>query len=213
MLKLKLIAKYLIIPLIFTGVVSINPIQPSLAQQQTRGRASFFCDRHNGSPATIVNHSKRGKLTFIIWDTLYFGDDYPPEERCRVVSARFQQTNINGDLNYIVSGTLNNYPVLCASRSEPTNQVINCSNERLLMTLQPGDNSQAMIEHIAKLNRGRSSVDPLMHSANILQKSPNGSLVAIDVGIMLRYSEETENLPEPTNQDPNSNDCLFGICE
>lgn len=218
MIKLNQLIKYLTIPLLLTGVASINSVQPSQAQQ-SRGKASFLCEKHNGSPATIAKHPKRGNITLIVWNTLYFGDNFPPELRCSLVSERFQQTNTNGSLNYIVSGTRNDYPVLCASTTKPTDLVVYCPEERLLMTLKKFDDSQAMIQNIAELNAGRS-VDPVLHSAEILQESPNGSLVGIDVGVLLRLSHETETLVESTKADPffpdnpnSNNDCLFGLCE
>ncbi len=171
-------------------------------------RALLFPIKSNGQPATIARHPKRGDVVLIVWTTTIFADSYPPEVRCRSVSERFQRTNSNGTLNYIVSGEINGHPALCASRSKPTNQIIECTNENLLMLLRPEDDPQQMIRQIADLNVD-ASTNPIFHSAEIIEISPNGVLAGIDVGVMLRYSSPS-NIPDTVVEPLPS--CLFDVC-
>ncbi len=185
-MKFKLLTKLLAISL----GVSLTAIMTNLPSIAQRGRASFYCGTYKGEPATIASHPQRGEVALIVWRTNYFRQaGYDPQRRCWEVSSRFQRTHQSRILNYIVSGTTNGYPVLCASQQGPKNWIINCSSDRVLMTLRRGDNSQAMIETIYELNQG-AFVSPVYHNAPILQKSPDGSMVGLNVVNMFSYSPD-----------------------
>ncbi|MGB3514415.1 MAG: COP23 domain-containing protein [Microcoleaceae cyanobacterium] len=171
--------------------------------QQSRGRASFFCGTDGGKPATIARlPQKNGKTTLrtlIIWEIGAF-KGYPPEKRCPLVSQKFQDNQNTGDLKYIVSGKANTWPVLCASKQN-YNYIVDCPDSNVLMTLLPGDDSQAMIKKFEKLNKGRSTT-ALRHRSDEVLVS-NGNLQAINVDKWMDNSQETI---EEDNQ------CIWG-CE
>ncbi|NER32820.1 MAG: hypothetical protein F6J93_01855 [Oscillatoria sp. SIO1A7] len=124
-------------------ILSLSP--PSNSQQ--RAPRTFFCGSYNGQPATMINNPSRGNAAFIVWGSDNFSSSgLTPQKRCREVSQRFQRYQEQGLLNYIIPETINGYPVLCASRSA------NGSCDGVLFVLRPGDDPQAVVEHIVNIN-------------------------------------------------------------
>lgn len=196
-MKIKSIAQSIIFSFIACGAV-FNP--NLLSNAQNRGQGVFYCGTDNGKPATIVRHPSRGELSFIIWDTNYFGNQYTPQRRCEIVSDRLESNQRNETLTTIVEGRLNNYPVLCASPDkEVPNSVINCSDERLILTLRPTDDPQEAINILYGLNTGISP-NPYHSSRPSLAKSPDGTKVGIVMDGLIHYSNSICNN-------------LFGPCE
>ncbi len=105
-----------------------NLTQPATAQSV---RTQFYCGTSQGVPTTIVRGS-RGNLPVIRWTSTAFPPPYTPDERCRIVSQRFQAYHDNGTLNYITTGMMNRQPVVCIARRQGGD----CTD--LLFTLQPG---------------------------------------------------------------------------
>ncbi len=155
-----------------------------------RGPGRFYCGTYKGNPATIANYPRLGNVVLFVWKTTDFGPQYPPRKRCEIISGRFQRANQNGTLNYIVEGrTQNGYSVLCASRS-PVWIINPCPNSQILLTLRRGiDDPKYMIGKLAQMNSDVSTVDPLKHSAAILEESGDGRFVRLNVPRMLFYSE------------------------
>ncbi|MGK7960698.1 COP23 domain-containing protein [Crocosphaera sp.] len=198
--------------------------------EQSRGKASFFCGTHEGKPATIMRlPQKDGKTTLrtlIVWEIDAF-EDYPAEERCPLVSQKFQDNQNTGDLVYIVSGKANTWPVLCASK-ESHDYIVDCpdspNHSNVLMTLLPGDDSQGMIEKLDAVNRNRST-KPLRHSSDeVLVR--NGNLRALHVKKWMENSPETNNniseytstsstpiVDSPETNIEEYNQCGWGPCE
>lgn len=65
-------------------------------------------------------------------------------ERCKQVSYRFQRSYDNGTLRTIITGTINDYPVVCAAVS--TNDA--CTEKTLLFTLKRGSNARLAVEKL-----------------------------------------------------------------
>ncbi|MDJ0688627.1 MAG: COP23 domain-containing protein [Xenococcaceae cyanobacterium MO_188.B32] len=80
--------------------------KPSYAQSK------FFCD--NEQLVTIVR-TRRGEIPIIRWLSQSFPPPWTAVERCKQVSARFEQFNNNGTLKYIKAAHMNNQPVLCVA--------------------------------------------------------------------------------------------------
>lgn len=183
---------------------AITTPSPSYAQ---RGTVTFSCGTFEGSPATIANHSRRGPVAVIQWRTLAFGPDFTPEVRCQKVSQRFQQTSSNGTFNYIVEGRLNGYPVLCASTTPPADRVIDCPENRLLVTLRFSDDPQAAIKAIAELNRA-SATAPYQNAGPLIY-SRSGRYRGIYLAQLVASA------PPALPEDPSYSGsvCLFGVCD
>ncbi len=113
---------------LFAGAALFTAVSPVVAQPSD---AKFSCGTSQGAPATVVQ-TARGKITVIRWVSNVFGENYAPDYRCRVVSAKFQQFHQDGKLNYLTTGISNGQPVVCVAnaKGEP------CSG--VLFTLKPG---------------------------------------------------------------------------
>lgn len=101
--------------------------QPSYA-----GGNKFFCTQEGNTPVTKVRTS-RGPETFIRWVVQDF-KKFPPAQRCKIVSTRFQRYYDNGSLFITTRDNFNNYPVLCIANRKGTP----CTSENVLVTLKPG---------------------------------------------------------------------------
>jgi hypothetical protein len=92
--------------------------------------------------ATVVRKGDRSAV-LITWKTNEFGGSYTPQERCRVVSARFGATvqANNGSLQGLLlsNGPVNNRIVICALRPGENE----CSAENMLFTLKKQNESNA----------------------------------------------------------------------
>ena len=96
-------------------------VYPSFGQSDDSNQIKFFCgqtfDRASQQtiPATLVwVPQSREHLRIISWKSNYF----PPntmtaEERCQIVSTKFQIKYEKGELNYLTFGENNGYPILC----------------------------------------------------------------------------------------------------
>jgi hypothetical protein len=89
-------------------------ISPVAAQPSD---AKFACGTNQGVPATVVQTS-RGNITVIRWVSNVFGEQYSPEYRCRVVSAKFQEFHKNGQLSYLTTGVANGQSVVCVASTK-----------------------------------------------------------------------------------------------
>jgi Circadian oscillating protein COP23 len=117
---------------LFAGVAAFATISPVAAQPSD---AKFSCGTNQGVPATVVQTS-RGNITVIRWVSNIFGEQYKPEYRCRIVSAKFQQFHKDGQLNYLTTGISNGQSVVCVA----TTKGGPCSG--VLFTLKPGSDPQ-----------------------------------------------------------------------
>ncbi|WP_404789541.1 COP23 domain-containing protein [Altericista sp. CCNU0014] len=99
---------------LLAGAAALSTASPVAAQTKD---AKFLCGTSQGSPATLVQ-TARGNITVIRWVSNVFGEEYAPEYRCRVVSAKFQQFHTDGKLNYLTTGIANNQPVVCVASTK-----------------------------------------------------------------------------------------------
>jgi hypothetical protein len=113
---------------LLAGAAVLAVISPVAAQS---GGAKFSCGTNQGTPATVVETS-RGNITVIRWISGVFGEEYSPEYRCRVVSAKFQQFQKDGQLNYLTTGVANGQPIVCVAKTKGGP----CTG--VLFTLKPG---------------------------------------------------------------------------
>ena len=154
------------------------------AQAQEIG--SYYCGSTNdGIPATIYRAPTGDEKAMITWRSRYF-PDYEPEERCRIVSYKFNLNLLNGDLRYVVPGVFNRHPVICASR-EDDDRLHYCSDDQVLMTLRSSDTYDAVLGAIENANESFSA-EPLRHRRTaVLQE---GDYTAIYVPAWVYYTEE-----------------------
>ncbi|MGD1918112.1 MAG: COP23 domain-containing protein [Pleurocapsa sp.] len=110
------------------GIILISFLTSGIAGN-TQER--FFCDQ-NGLYTTV--NTERGSLPLIRWIDRSFPPPFTPEQRCKIVSERFQKFDNNGTLKYIKADTVNNLPALCVAAYVGGG----CLPDGLLVTFKPG---------------------------------------------------------------------------
>jgi Circadian oscillating protein COP23 len=92
----------------------------------------FYCGKNGNVPTTMAKTS-RGDVAVIRWISRdVFGDAYPPEVRCNIVSKKFQSFYQNGTLDFLTTGVDNRMPVVCVAQAQDGR----CNG--VLFTLKPG---------------------------------------------------------------------------
>lgn len=160
-----------------------------ISSGETRQAQSYiFCGSYNGEPATIAQHPNPtvGDVVLIVWQTTIFGSRFTPQHRCEVVSERFQRTNSNGTLGYVVPGIRNEYTVLCASDSPPTDELSDCPEDRLLLTLRHSDDPNEIIQHLRNINSDRTD-EPIYHTGELVS-SPSNQYLGLDVELWIFHA-------------------------
>ena len=122
---------------------------------------SFECRSTGSSLSTVVVSSEDSDSDPIInWDleNRYFGEDWPPEKRCQVVSERFQSIYERDQLAYLTADNADwesdlGIPVIC---SVPQ-QGARCVKEDLLFTLQERDDPNELLAELITLREPDSN--------------------------------------------------------
>ena len=136
--------------LLSSSVSVANPSKTAI-KESTKSSVEYRCIKRNGIPTTIANTHK-GVIELIVWKNDYFsGSGYPPERRCREVTARFQKHSDAKNLRYISTGIINRYNVICVSEKSG-----NCKQNGLLITLPHKDNPEQVMRDLFNLSARRS---------------------------------------------------------
>jgi len=99
----------------------------------------YYCGTSDGVPTTMYTDGKASS-PLIRWIFLGFG--WTPQERCEEVANRFQHYQNEGTLEFVTTGQMKGYDVVCVARYDGGP----CEG-RLLFTLPPGrDPNQALQE-------------------------------------------------------------------
>jgi hypothetical protein len=181
------IAKSLLATVVMGGLISASPekipANHSLAHQEDdNSPIQYRCLQRKGVPATVA-YTSRGMVELIRWQHNYFNShEYTPERRCQEVSDRFQQHALIKDLRFISTGVVNNYKVICISE-----QTGNCQANGLLLTLDPDDNSQEVLQNLFSLNAGRKT-GRLLSGAGLLIPVNTQIKKTIDLNEFLAHS-------------------------
>ncbi|MHC5916986.1 MAG: COP23 domain-containing protein [Nostoc sp.] len=128
--------------------ISSSMIQPSLAQADL----SFFCDTYQGNYVTKVLTSK-GNRAIVSYESWASASGWTAKKRCQQVSSRFQSFYNQNILQYIRSGRVGNYPVICVTPQKGAS----CQENHVLITLEIGTNPQAALRSLVGQSRGDSS--------------------------------------------------------
>lgn len=122
---------------------------------------NFVCSKVDGKPATVAR-TKKGDVTIVVWSSEGFSDaGFTPQVRCQQVSARFQNLYRSGQLKYITAGTIDNLPVVCATKQLAST----CTPQNLLYTLKPNSDPQLVIKRLMAI-RNRATSRGLEESAS-----------------------------------------------
>jgi hypothetical protein len=157
---------------IFTTTAIIH--QPSYADGTT-----FFCAKSKGVPVTYAKTQNGRRIPMIRWvSSNYFSSDLTPLVRCKQVAQRFQKNYDNGSLKNIITGTLKDYPVVCAAVSRNDD----CTSDTLLFTLKRGANATHAVESL--LDRRA------LGAGKVQQQSGDNTQILIDFNIYLNSVPE-----------------------
>ncbi|MDJ1180438.1 COP23 domain-containing protein [Roseofilum sp. BLCC_M91] len=140
------------------SVVSLTALSIALPQPSQAQSARFYCGTSQGSPATLAN-TPRGVVPVIVWQSPYFeASGYSPQRRCQEVSSRFQTFYSKGSLEYLTTGIVNGYPVICVSQTNGGS----CADTEVLFTLKQGDDANRVLQQMFDVRSGASG--PLYQS-------------------------------------------------
>jgi hypothetical protein len=166
------------------GVTALSPVRADIVDPK------FYCGTSKNTPTTMARTS-RGSVSIIHWtSTNAFGENYPPEVRCKLVSSKFQEYYTDGTLNFLTTGVENRQPVICAvqSRGGP------CG---VLFTLKPGSDPDLTLKQLLSI-RDRSTTLVLNESISSPLISVNDFLETAPVE---ESSDESSSTPV-TKADP-----------
>ncbi|TFI54974.1 hypothetical protein BLD44_006330 [Mastigocladus laminosus UU774] len=124
-------------------VTTTTSNQPSYAESE-----KFFCTQEKGVPVTKVR-TTRGDETFIRWVVTDF-KEFPPLQRCEIVTKRFQRYYDNGEIYITSRNNFNSYPVLCITNRKGAP----CTSDNILVTLKPGANTGLVLKQMLDFRRG-----------------------------------------------------------
>ncbi|MBF2056860.1 MAG: hypothetical protein IGQ45_06480 [Cyanobacterium sp. T60_A2020_053] len=159
-----------------------NTFNIPTVEAQTRN--VYRCVMKNGSPTTVVD-TKRGRIDLIVWKSNLFSG-WSPLKRCQAITSRFQEFSDQGALRYVTTGNINNQPAICVAQNIP-GRGISCRRNGLLITLQPNDNPQKVMNDLFDLSARVRGGSPVTRSAE------GQSILAIDK--FLEEVDVSEEIP------------------
>jgi hypothetical protein len=171
-----------VIVMILLSIALPSP-QPSQAQTSRK----FSCELVKGTPTTIVQTS-RGKIPMIRWVKTFTGSYNNIDRRCAEVSSRLDRFNRDGKLNFIRTGNVNTYPVLCADSGVSGNT---CPNTSVLVTLPKGTDSSQILQEMLDL-RARAAGNIINLSGEQLVRYQNGDAY-VNIDRLLSSGQWTVN--------------------
>lgn len=139
-------------PLRFVLLASMT-LLASIGSEAKAQEKTFFCGRKDGNPTTLAR-TPRGNTAVITWVTTLGG--VTPQERCTIVSERFQTYYEQGLLNFITTGKMNGQLVLCVAQRRGG------ACKESLFTLKPGSDPAETITRL--FNASRFASGPISES-------------------------------------------------
>jgi Circadian oscillating protein COP23 len=160
------------------GVVALSPVRADVVDPK------FYCGVSKNTPTTMARTS-RGPVSVIRWTSKNaFGESYPPEVRCKLVSSKFQEYYTDGTLNFLTTGVQNRQPVICAVQSKGGP----CG---VLFTLKPGSDPDLTLKQLLSI-RDRSTT-------LVLNESISSPVIDFNDFLNTAPVEESSANPNPTS--------------
>lgn len=170
----------------------------SLVEKSEAGKSRFNCQAENGVWTTVVN-STEGKVPLIRWTSGDFAESgWTNKARCQAVSERFRRYDASNQLKLIKTGTVNRYPVLCATRTARSK----CDQSNVLVTLKPGTNAKDTLEVMLDIRRRVSSGQAINLNDQIIIYDGDDMAVDLDKFIELSVSNSEKPTSDPVNANP-----------
>ncbi len=163
-----------------SGLLAANAV--TVAPVRAEGGASFYCGQSydvtskTNVPTTLVNVPGREEpIALIRWKSEYF-TKWTPQQRCTIISPKFQTAYTTGQLNYLAVGKnrKTGQGMVCALATAEEN----CeSDANMLFTLKPYSDSKLVLSQLMGIVTGESN--------NPLYQSSSGKEV-VDIRILLK---------------------------
>ncbi|NJK40187.1 MAG: hypothetical protein HC934_00235 [Acaryochloridaceae cyanobacterium SU_2_1] len=133
-----------ILPTTVPGRSATSPqLQPGLSPDQPiKPKIRYECKSEANKLSTVA-HTERGMIELIVWESNYFGARWSPAVRCSTVTQRFQTFSDQKLLQFISTGNLNNYNVICVSGKSG-----DCIDQGLLITLEARDQPTQVLRQL-----------------------------------------------------------------
>lgn len=132
-------------------------------------KTEFLCveDTEDGWVTIAQRNNLRTIKPLLVWQTTEFGDNWPPEKRCRHVTEKLNKA-VEQNGGYLSNlglsyGPIGNYTVVCVATSPET-----CTADNMLFTLKP-ENAQKPKEVLAKISgfsKNEGSDNTILESEN-----------------------------------------------
>jgi hypothetical protein len=153
----------------FSSFVGMS--QSFLAPAVAGESKSFYCDTSGPIPVTKIR-TERGDETFIQW-TKSFSNGYSLEERCKIVTKRFQSQVGRGRMYLTSRAKVNGMPVICNSNREGGA----CTSRNILVTLDRNANHLEVLQKLASFQRSASNEPLILSGHNPLNNPLNSDYV------------------------------------
>ncbi|HEY9693001.1 MAG TPA: COP23 domain-containing protein [Oculatellaceae cyanobacterium] len=173
-------------PLFLAGIVATSATlnlsaMPTLSQSDSN-QVKFLCnqvfDPASGDriPATVAWVPERQKHILIVgWKSTYF-PKWNPEKRCQEITRKFQAAYNDGRLDYLTTGEINSYQVICAV----TKQGNQCDGNNQLFTIKRHEDPNFVLSKLLGSLDGKSNTIIYQSAGSqkyisfneILQKAP-----------------------------------------
>ena len=184
--------------ILMTGLLAAHTIVLAPAQAQTQTEIKFYCGKsydpvgRKNIPTTLVSIPNREKpLAVIAWKSEYF-PEHAPQQRCDIVSPKFQAAYTAGRLEYLVVSTDKGAKsqIVCGV----ANQNESCdSKTNMLFTLKPYNDSESVLKSLVGNIIGEAG-GPVLQSGDRQGESPArrnglhraGNREVLDLGNLLK---------------------------
>ena len=131
-------------PHLFTKLtISLGIVASAIALY---AESSYAGERFNCDPIqrSTTFETERGTVPIIRWTDRSFPPPFTPEQRCQIVSNRFDKFDRNGTLKYLKADRINNLPVLCVAAYKGGS----CLPDGLVVTFKPGTDANETLIRI-----------------------------------------------------------------
>jgi Circadian oscillating protein COP23 len=161
------------------GTLAIQAICSAPTNAQTEG--TFYCGQaydmigRKKIPATLMSNPNREKpIVVILWKSDYF-PEYSPQERCKIVSPKFQNAYVSDNLGYLKIGSAGNQRVVCAvkTKDEP------CTHDEMLFTLKPFGDVNSQLDTLMGNIGGNAGPDITQSSGRPKSRKSHNGIVNI----------------------------------
>lgn len=161
-------------PLASNTVNSPTPTLPRQNQPSASTQPRYFCDSEGDVPLTMARSRRTGNIFPLIrW--VWAPAPYTTDERCQIVSERFEEIHNRFDRLILTAGTLNGQPVVCAaSNTADASQGI-CAEGGLVLTAQNRTEAEDLILGLqTNFTRIVAGTDPEVLPAGTVRVSNDG---------------------------------------